>query len=40
VIGADAETARYVAEAVAHEAFHNVSYFSGTLSEALDASAP
>jgi rhodanese-related sulfurtransferase len=40
VIGGDAETARYVAEAVAHEAFHNVSYFAGTLSEALDASAP
>jgi rhodanese-related sulfurtransferase len=37
VIGADAGTARYVAEAIAHEAFHNVSYFAGTLSEARGA---
>jgi hypothetical protein len=29
VIGADAAAARYVAEALAREAFHNVSYFAG-----------
>lgn len=37
VIGGDAAAARYVAEAIAHEAFHNVSYFAGTLSDALGA---
>jgi rhodanese-related sulfurtransferase len=30
VVGADAATARYVAEALAREAFHNVSYFAGS----------
>jgi rhodanese-related sulfurtransferase len=29
VVGADASAARYVAEALAREAFHNVSYFPG-----------
>lgn len=32
VFGQDAEQARAVAEAIAQEAFHNVSYFAGTLS--------
>ena len=31
VFGADGAQARAVAEAVAREAFHNVSYFAGTL---------
>ena len=30
VFGADAEQARYVAEAIAREAFHNVTFFAGT----------
>jgi rhodanese-related sulfurtransferase len=30
VVGKDAVNARYVAEALAREAFHNVSYFAGT----------
>jgi len=34
VVGSDAATARYVAEAIAREAFHNVAYFPGTLDEA------
>jgi rhodanese-related sulfurtransferase len=34
VLGSDAATARYVAEAIAREAFHNVVYFPGTLDEA------
>jgi len=34
VVGQDAEDARYVAEALAHEAFHNVAYFRGTFKEA------
>lgn len=34
VVGVDGAAARYVAELIAHEAFHNVSYFAGTLSEA------
>jgi len=29
VLGADAAAARHVAEALAREAFHNVSYFPG-----------
>lgn len=32
VFGADAADARYVAEALAREAFHNVSYFAGPVS--------
>jgi rhodanese-related sulfurtransferase len=34
VVAADSGTARYVAEAIAREAFHNVTYFAGTLDEA------
>ena len=29
VFGSSAEEARYVAEAIAREAFHNVSFFAG-----------
>jgi rhodanese-related sulfurtransferase len=34
VVAADSSNARYVAEAIAREAFHNVSYFPGSLDEA------
>ena len=34
VVGADAASARYVAERLAFEAFHNVSFFAGTVDEA------
>ena len=34
VVGGDARDARYVAEALAREAFHNVSYFPGPYEEA------
>jgi hypothetical protein len=34
VLAADSDNARYVAEAIAREAFHNVSYFAGTLNDA------
>jgi len=34
VFGGDPAQARYVAEAIAREAFHNVTYFPGTLDEA------
>ena len=34
VVGATAADARFVAQALAHEAFHNVSYFPGTYEEA------
>ena len=34
VVGRDAREARYVAEALAREAFHNVSYFPGPFEEA------
>jgi rhodanese-related sulfurtransferase len=34
VLAADAVKARYVAEAIAREAFHNVTYFGGTVEEA------
>jgi rhodanese-related sulfurtransferase len=34
VVGRDARDARYVAEALAREAFHNVSYFPGTFEAA------
>ena len=37
VIGRDAGEARYVAEALTHEAFHNVSYYAGSFVEALAA---
>lgn len=40
VVGADAAAARYVAEALAREAFHNVSYFPGTADEARPALQP
>lgn len=33
VVGQDSAAARYVAEALAREAFHNVSYFAGTFAE-------
>jgi rhodanese-related sulfurtransferase len=41
VVGADAEAARYVAEALTREAFHNVSFFAGsfaTVQKALSVS--
>jgi rhodanese-related sulfurtransferase len=34
VLAGDAVKARYVAEAIAREAFHNVTYFAGTVEEA------
>jgi rhodanese-related sulfurtransferase len=34
VVGADVGAARYVAEAIAREAFHNVSYFPGSFDQA------
>jgi rhodanese-related sulfurtransferase len=37
VLGSDAAAARYVADAIAREAFHNVAYFPGTLDEARSA---
>jgi rhodanese-related sulfurtransferase len=40
VVGADAAAARYVAEALAREAFHNVSYFPGSVDEARKALRP
>ena len=40
VFGSDAAMARYVAEALAHEAFHNVAYFAGTFAEAQAAARP
>ncbi len=40
VIGRTAGEARFVAEALTHEAFHNVAYFPGTFEEAKAALAP
>jgi rhodanese-related sulfurtransferase len=40
VLGRDAADARYVAEALAREAFHNVAYFRGGFDEARSALAP
>jgi rhodanese-related sulfurtransferase len=40
VIGADVAEARYVAEALSREAFHNVAYFRGTFQEAQAALRP
>lgn len=40
VIGRDAAEARYVAEALAREAFHNVSYYTGSFPEAQAAIRP
>jgi rhodanese-related sulfurtransferase len=37
VVGSDAAAARYVAEALAREAFDNVSFYRGTVAEALAA---
>lgn len=37
VVAANATDARFVAEQIAHEAFHNVSFFGGTFGEALTA---
>jgi rhodanese-related sulfurtransferase len=34
VLGSEGATARYVAEAIAREAFHNVTYFAGSVDEA------
>jgi rhodanese-related sulfurtransferase len=34
VVGSDVDAARYVADAIAHEAFHNVAYFAGSVAEA------
>ncbi len=40
VVGRDAAEARYVAQAIAREAFHNVSYFPGSFEAALAALRP
>jgi rhodanese-related sulfurtransferase len=40
VFGEDASTSQYVAEALAREAFHNVSYFAGTFQQARAALHP
>jgi rhodanese-related sulfurtransferase len=40
VVGSDPAMARSVAEAIVREAFHNVSYFAGTLAEAQAAARP
>ena len=40
VVGANAADARYVAEALAREAFHNVAFYSGSVSQALAATRP
>ena len=40
VIGRTMGDARYVAQALAYEAFHNVAYFPGTFEEAKSAVAP
>ncbi len=40
VVGRDAASARYVAEALTREAFHNVAYFSGTFAQARGALRP
>jgi rhodanese-related sulfurtransferase len=34
VVGSETAAARYVAEGIAHEAFHNVAYFAGSFAEA------
>ena len=34
VIGSETAATRYVAQAIAHEAFHNVAFFAGTFTEA------
>ena len=40
VVGSTAADARHVAEALAREAFHNVAFYSGSVSEALAATRP
>ena len=40
VVGSNAVDARYVAEALAREAFHNVAFYRGSVSEALAAIRP
>jgi hypothetical protein len=40
VFGEEAGPARYVADALAREAFHNVSYFGGTFQQARAALQP
>ena len=40
VIGSSMAEARYVAEALAREAFHNVAFFRGTITDALAATRP
>ena len=37
VVGRTAEDARFVAQSIAHEAFHNTSYFPGTFDQAIAA---
>jgi hypothetical protein len=37
VLGSNAADARYVAEALAREAFHNVAFYRGSVAEALAA---
>jgi hypothetical protein len=40
VLGRDAGEARYVAEALTREAFHNVSYFPGSIETVLESRTP
>jgi rhodanese-related sulfurtransferase len=40
VVGSTAADARYVAEALAREAFHNVAFYGGSVSQALAATRP
>ena len=40
VVGTTAADARYVAEALAREAFHNVAFYSGSIADALAAARP
>lgn len=40
VVGSNAADARYVAEALVREAFHNVAFYGGSVSEALAAARP
>jgi rhodanese-related sulfurtransferase len=40
VVGKDAQEARYVAEAICREAFHNVAYFAGSFEDAQAALKP
>jgi len=40
VVGSNAPDARYVAEALAREGFHNLAFYSGSVSEAVAATRP